>query len=211
LKAGDDNDDLEVAGEKFDSKYKGRTLEIYGQVRGITRHKNGRASVTIRAPWASNKAPGLTFRVTEVERLEYGSPVLVRFLCEGFKAIPNYRPGFPCPPFAATASELVQIPDRKAGHPKLWAALMRLENESGPNFPILESELLEGAVLTVRVRPPRSIVKKINWSVPPANQWPAALYAFRFGDDNSKRIVVVDDAGNQIGQYSLTRGFVLSW
>jgi hypothetical protein len=52
LRAGGDNDDLELAREKFDAEYKGRLLEIYGEVRDIERHKGGLATISIKAPWA---------------------------------------------------------------------------------------------------------------------------------------------------------------
>jgi len=207
LRAGDSNDDLELAREKFDAWFKGRVLEVYGQVRRITRHSGGRTTIHIKAPWASGIGPGLTFTVREVDKLQLGQAVLVRSLCQGFRAVPSYRSGYGGAPFVATEAEVVQIPQGAPGNPAAWAALMRLENSMGPNLPVLTGESLDGGVLTVRVRPLAHFAKKIDWPSSPAAQWPASIYAFRFGSDDSKTIVIVDDStGARVGWYSLRTG-----
>jgi hypothetical protein len=215
VRAGDVNDDLELAKEKFDAKFKGRVLEIYGVVHGIERHKGGLASVNITIPWAMGSS-GLTFTVAEAEKLDWGNPVLVRCLCQGFKTRLDYEPGSGAAPFIAASPQLVLIPEGQAGHPKAYAALVKLENLTGKNSPVRISESIDKELLTVRVRPLDSYYRggpgsPIDWSIPPIDKWPAALYAFRFGNDPLGRIVLIDDiSGNRIGEFSLKEGLVLA-
>lgn len=102
--SGDDmEDDNALAGQKFDAKYKGRTLEIYGVVISVLRHPGNK--VTVKFLFGLGQA----YRVNETTPLHRDMKILIRTYCRGWQASPTF-----------TDAELVTLPTDHPDSPESW-------------------------------------------------------------------------------------------